>query len=91
MKISTGQCKNLIVQEITNSISKILSFGFSQSEAEEALKVSNWKRESKGKQFGEGPNIERAFDCRPLDSQLRAYVITDPTDTIVIHISISGE
>ncbi len=38
-----------------------------------------------------GGCLERCFDCEPLDGQLRAYVITDPSDTELLEIRICGE
>lgn len=42
----------------------------------------SWKRDSKRSIEG---GFERVFDCRPLDSQLRLYVITDRENNITSH------
>lgn len=51
-----------------------------------ALEKKNWKRESKEK-FRDF--WVRGYDCRPYDSQLRAYVRA--TDTEIQNIEIVGE
>lgn len=33
----------------------------------------------------------RVFDCGPLDDQLRAYVVTDPDDSVIVSCEFEGE
>lgn len=33
----------------------------------------------------------RVFDCKPLDDQLRAYVVTDPDDKVIVSCEFEGE
>lgn len=33
----------------------------------------------------------RVFDCRPLDDQLRCYVLSDPEDSSIVMINFEGE
>lgn len=54
-----------------------------------ATVAANWRRITK--QCLPNGCIERVFDCRPLDDQLRATVITDSRDTAVLSVSIEGE
>jgi len=55
----------------------------------------NWKRISKAKvgKFTRFPedSVERVFDCKPLEDQLRAYVITDATDDQILSLVVQGE
>jgi hypothetical protein len=53
-------------------------------------KSSNWKRIQKFQNDKNSP-IERLFDCKPLDDQLRLLVYTDATDTKVIKIRFQTE
>lgn len=53
-------------------------------------KSSNWKRIQKFQNDKNSP-IERLFDCKPLDDQLRLLVYTNATDTKVIKIRFQTE
>lgn len=50
--------------------------------AEHIRKPSNWKRIGKERVAG---TILRTFNCAPLDDQLRLYVVTDSSDTVVVN------
>lgn len=56
---------------------------------EKVWRTKNWARRSKRKTFD--GTIEREFNCNPFDDQLRAYVITDATDTKILKIVVQGE
>ena len=58
-----------------------------------ACAPKSWKRMSKGKTHWSDhvQGIERCFDCRPFDDQLRADVVTDPTDTTILTLTVQGE
>jgi hypothetical protein len=60
-----------------------------------AVVAANWKRMSKRRvgKYARFPEDcwERGFDCKPLDDQLRAYVITDSLDENILSIVIQGE
>jgi hypothetical protein len=57
---------------------------------EAAKDPKNWSRKSKTKEFG-GSNIERVFDLKPADDQIRAHVFTNPDDTQIVDLYIIGE
>lgn len=89
LKVGTEECKQVVVdycqahkQEICNEFDPPLD----DKSFEQTLLVKNWKRESKEE---DGGIIERAFDCRPLDSQLRAYM--KASKTAIFSVVIQGE
>ena len=97
MKITTELCKEKIVEKckgmlefIKNEFYPILT----DEEVKKVLHTDNWKRDYKQKDPYSSPGkilIERMFDCRPFDSQLRAYVYTDETDSKILEIDVRGE
>lgn len=97
-KINTEICKQVIV-EIVNANPGCISHQFldenDQPPADPLFEgpaslTKNWKRMSKNKSDN-SDEWERIFDCGPYDDQLRAYVYTNRTDTIITHIMIVGE
>jgi len=89
MKISTETCKKAIVEFVKNNNGYISNL-FAGDKVDESLacKESNWKREIKRTcDFGThvGKTV-REFDCRPFDSQLRAYVYDDGKEIIALEI-----
>lgn len=96
MKITTEICKLAIINKckgIGDFIKNEFEPPLTDEELKETLKIKNWKREYKAKQSTRGGRtiIERLFDCRPFDSQLRAYVYTDENDIIIEKIDVRGE
>ena len=96
MKI-TPQAKEIVSQSIlrlrenNTRIYKCLA-ELTDEEVEKSFIIKNWKREYKEICSYHSPNgIERMFDCRPFDSQLRAYVYTDDSDSHILEIDIHGE
>lgn len=93
MKITTEQCKQLIVKFCADNkdyINRQFTENLSEEIYSKVLEPRNWRRRSKGMDYS-GRGIERSFDCRPLDDQLRAYVITDVTDEKVLGLTVQGE
>jgi len=96
MKITTEVCKLAVVNKC-KTIGQFIKDEFvpplTDKELEETFEVKNWKREYKIKeQTANGRKIiERLFDCRPFDSQLRAYVYTDENDSRIEKIEVVGE
>ena len=93
MKVTTKICKEEIVKKCRLMLEKIkheFEPTLTDEEVEKTLDVNNWKRDYKEKcSYKEGYEI--LFDCRPFDSQLRAYVYTDETDSIIREIEVVGE
>jgi hypothetical protein len=91
IKVTTEICKGLIVQyclEHKEEIKKEFDPLLTDEQFSQSLSEKNWKRESKSKYN----NVwERSFDCRPFDSQLRAYVTTNFDDTEIISVGVCGE
>jgi len=96
MKITVDVCKLAIVERCKNTswlIRNEFDPPLTEEELEKTLKIKNWKQEYKssyqklnGKKY-----IERIFDCRPFDSQLRGYVYTDENDTRIEKVEVLGE
>ena len=92
-KVTTEVCKQKIVEFCNLNKGFVCSQfvgGLSDAEYEQTLQVKNWKRMYKGKRYASG-DIERAFDCRPFDGQLRAYVRTDENDVEIEELFVNGE
>jgi hypothetical protein len=93
-KITTELCKELIVEFVKNNKDSIVNEFHPPLNPDDLLekagKVKHWKRILKRKDK-ESLTVERGFDCTPFDDQLRAYVITDITDTKVLRVSVQGE
>ena len=94
-KLKTADLKPLIVAHVNENLDNLSSdLRWPLEELEEMKVLGNWKREGKEKtsQYDRHPGCwERIFDCRPYDSQIRAYVITDITDTEVLRVTVVGE
>jgi hypothetical protein len=74
MSIGTEECKQAVVdycQAHKREICAQFIPPLDDKQFAQTLLVKNWKRISKEE---DGGIIERAFDCRPFDDQLRAYV-----------------
>ena len=97
MKVTTQICKFAITRkckEITDFIKKEFVPELTDEQVQQAFDDNNWKRRSKSKDSYMIPNrtvIERMFDCKPFDDQLRAYVYTDESDQHILRIDIHGE
>lgn len=50
---------------------------------------SNWKQISKVRT--DDNKIERIFDCKPLEDQLRCYILTDSSDTRIVELYFQTE
>lgn len=82
MKVTTTECKEAIVTYCcTDEFKTLCETEFVPAvDPSPAQKAKNWKREAKLNAAGVGSFMEgkasvlREFDCRPYDSQLRAYV-----------------
>jgi len=73
--MNTAECKELIVkwcQKNEDFICEQFSPRLTHSQFLLSTKEANWKRIIKTK---DGNDIERVFDCKPFDDQLRAYVV----------------
>ena len=73
--ITTAQCKEQIskwCQQNEDFVCNEFSPKLTHSQFLLSTKEANWKRMSKTKN---GNEIERVFDCKPFDDQLRAYVV----------------
>ncbi len=98
--------KHLIVNEVVNEAERlrkefepeISMYDF----LDDAGKSANWKRELKERHDTYPQNRRdtrekklwpwlRQFDCRPFDSQLRAYVLTDNLDEKLLSVEIKTE
>lgn len=103
-KITTDVCKARIVELMRDeSYAEGVIAGWTTDPTERAeilsasRSISAWKRETKTHLDDPvifapyGDHWERCFDCRPLDGQLRAYIITDPTDANIVAVRISQE
>lgn len=101
--MKTEEIRNLIVENAKNNLNLVIAQFYEPSDNEKeeiknaAVNPDNWKRMSKYKEkhplivrhiVGE---IHREFNCKPLDDQLRAEVITSPDDTEVLSIDVRGE
>lgn len=97
MKITTQICKFAITrkcQEKVDFIKKEFEPELTDEEVKVTFDDNNWRRLSKSKDSYMIPGrtiIERLFDCRPFDDQLRAYVYTDESDQHILTIDIHGE
>ena len=95
MKVTSEACKLAIVNKcmkISEKIKDEFEPRLTDEEVEKSFIIKNWKREYKEICSYHSPNgIERMFDCRPFDSQLRAYVYTDDSDSHILEIDIHGE
>lgn len=91
-KLTSEAIKLLIVSHAKENQDLII-FQFCEGNSVEiidsATKAKNWKRIIK--RVTESGNIQRVFDCLPLDDQLRAYVTSNSTDTEILKIEIIGE
>ena len=92
-RITTEVCKGVIVEWCkANRI--YISSQFVEPLSEEMLSKAedprNWKRISKATAYG-GEGIEREFDCRPFDDQLRAIVLSDIEDKKLLSVIVQGE
>lgn len=91
-KISTKQIKENIATWIIPQIERLCKEfvpEYSKKEFQTLTeKPSNWKRMCKDKSFNK---IERIFDCKPFDDQLRLYVYTNLEDTEIISYSFHTE
>jgi hypothetical protein len=91
MKLTTDICKGLIVKKVKLYIDKIGNEfvpPLNRNELMPACEVKCWKRMYKEHQ---DHTWTRAFDCKPYDDQLRAYVVSDDTDTEVLKVEIQTE
>lgn len=88
--ITTEICKKLIVEYCQKNKTGICNQfvpSLTDEQFAQACKESNWKRRSKSNC---GTNkIERMFDCKPFDDQLRAYVLEQ--DGNVVSVIVQGE
>ena len=92
-RIGTKALRELIPSWITDSKVERLRKEFDPIMPFQDLKnlminPSNWKRICK---FQHGNEIERIFDCRPLDDQLRLYVYTDLAEQKVLRFKFQTE
>jgi len=103
-KVTTKFLKEFIVSNLKDNIDEIIRTEFCDLEEgddkeirDAALDERSWKRFSKRKETHpliiryEIGEIHREFDCRPLDDQLRALIITDPSDSKILSITVGGE
>jgi len=98
-KLSTQDCKEALIKYLTPAMVYELKKEFTNNDHAmidtESVKISNWKRTSKSRVEHDtnAPlgSIERTFDCKPFDDQLRAYVYTDSKDEIILSIIVQGE
>jgi len=73
--MNTAECKELIVkwcQQNEDFVCNEFSPKLTHSQFLLSTKETNWKRISKTK---DSYGIERVFDCKPFDDQLRAYAV----------------
>jgi len=101
--MTTAQCKIEIVkwcQLHLTFISNEFIPPLSPQQLISVCLIDNWKRNAKArdsinyfKKNKKMDNWERVFSCIApgIDAQLRAYVITDPTDTSIISVEAHGE
>jgi len=90
-KITTAICKTAIAQycrENPEEVSRQFVSPLTEDEQGQAAAERNWARIAK-RNTADG--VEREFDCRPFDDQLRAIVLTDTTDTSIISVVVQGE
>ena len=98
MSVKSADCKKAIVDWIKAHPGHVSS-QFNPPEPEiDALKEKNWKRENKrictdldvmvNPKLKVGM-VERMFDCRPYDDQLRAYTYDDGEK--IIYLVVQGE
>lgn len=97
-KLNSEGCKKELVKFCTNNESYIRNQfvpPLSDEDYKKTLKVKNWSRLSKLTNsclcVKEHPGVERAFDCRPFEDQLRGYVHSDITDSVVKRVVVQGE
>lgn len=93
--MTTDDIKAMIPQWLTADEQRRIQAMFSPPIALEELapiltNPKNWKRISKYYGGTEG-DLQRIFDCRPLDDQLRLYVLTDRADTKVLRYTFRSE
>lgn len=88
MKITSEACKLLITEWCRNNSDYISNQFIPPENPSESFLEKNWKRIYKTK-IKEG--IERGFDCKPYNDQLRAIIITNSKDENVISLVIQGE
>ncbi len=89
MKITTAYIKSLIPnwwtsQELEQFRNKFIPAIPLVDFKKEVLNTKNWKRETKQKEY-DSNNIERTFDCRSFEGQLRLYVCTDSIDSNILN------
>lgn len=103
MVISTEICKKHIVAHAAiqaSAIKKEFSPALDDVAYQEVLAEKNWKRICKNKISADaatgygidpakGVVVERIFDCRPFDDQLRAYVYDQ--NGAIVKVMIQGE
>ena len=97
--------KKLITAYVAANLEQVANEFGGEEDMTPAMQVENWNQRDEDGDYidddvdykepaswaGSAPNLERAFDCEPYDDQLRAYIITDPTDTEIIRIEVAGE
>lgn len=91
-KLTTDAIRPLVAAEALAQIDKIRAGyvdGLMDGPADQLGIAKHWKRY--GKHVESDGRIERCFDHALFDSTLRAYVISDPTDTKIEQISIETE
>lgn len=104
--ISKHLLKMLIAKRAAETIDALVSefvadgevaeFGFKQQLLIDASNPDNWRWHGSNEdgtpdqEFG-SDNLSWAFDCEPLDDQLRAYVITNAAGTKILDLYIQGE
>lgn len=94
MKVTTAWIKGQIVTWLTpEELARIARQFDPQQQVwhnEAALKTpSNWARETKSRE--RDGTIERVFDFRPFEQQLRLYVYTTADDSAVLRYVFQGE
>lgn len=91
IKITTADCKSAIAEWCkahAEHVSRQFVDPLTSDEQALAEKASNWARIEKSRTKD---GIQREFDCRPFDDQLRAIVLTNHDDTKIISLVIQGE
>jgi hypothetical protein len=90
MSISTEVCKEAIIAFVETNQAKLAKEFIPPVDMSPALLVKNWKRTYKAKvgKYSDYPQgtIERTFDCKPYDDQLRGYTYDNGTEIIAVEV-----
>lgn len=85
LKIAIAAFCSMHLDSIQNEFDEQLT----RDQLESMCLVKNWKRMSKSK--NKDGTIERGFNCKPFEDQLRAYVKTTNNDDKILAIIVQGE